>query len=862
MPASPPQRADPVDQYRHRLLAIGGGPDELVPPTGSSAAEAIRDAVTAMGRRGLLAARAETARLAEDDGITYGLADLPADDEGHPPSRPWHIDPLPVVIDATEWRPLERGLQQRAVLLDAILDDVYRGRRLIRRGLLPPEIIVGHPGFLPQLDGVRLTGPSQLVLTATDLGRDADGTWRVFGDRTAAPSGAGYAMATRRIVTTVMAGLHRNARLARLRGFFHLMTRALQDVAPAGADAPRGVLLGPGATSETNYEHGFLASLLGFTLVEADDLIAREGHIHISAGERSSRVDVILRRTDAEFCDPLELRADSRLGVAGLVEAARLGNTAVVNPLGAGVLESAALQAFLPGLCRALLGEDLLLPATETFWCGDAAHLRHALDTMDHLVFKPVAGQPGAHAIPGWRLSRSEQDDLRRRVTHRPGEWTAQDPLPMSTAPVITANGLEPRRFVLRTFGVSQGGRVHIMPGGLGRVAPDPDSVLVSNAAGALAKDVWVLADQSADAAPTALGSTGASRAARPGTVLAPRVADNLFWLGRYAERVEATARLLRVTDDLVEDNALRSGTLGGSVMQAMVQAALEVTGVRVDRTSRGDASPLDAVRAMVLRRRTRGTVRHGAARLVAAAAEVRDNMPDDLWRVLSNLDRTLAALPPDEARLQPQLDSVIESTLALSGILAESLVRDESWGFIDAGVRLERAVATLSLIGATLTAVRPPALDGQVAEAVLSVGESTITHRRRTVQGVGPVLPTQSAILLLLLDPANPRSVAFQLTRLATALRVAGDPTLAARLDPALSRLQALDAARLCEGDRDPLTGEIRHLTGLLEGLSDALTRRHFRRHAPTRTLPTDWAPAVGDVVAVGVPPTAGGGR
>lgn len=801
----------------------------------------VTSAIDSLGLGGLLAARAEARRLVEDDGIRYGQA-AAGDDGPAGRGRSWVIDPLPVVIGTREWSTLEAALRQRAELLQLLHDDVYGPRRLVSERVLPAEVVLGHPGFIRTVDGLA---HQRLVLGATDLARAADGQWTVIADKTSAPSGAGYAMANRRVTSRVLASVHRTASLARLRGFFHTMANALGGVAGTDVEMPRVVLLSPGAGTETAFDQGFLATLLGFPLVEGDDLNVRDGRVWIRSTGRREPVDVVLRRVDSEFCDPLELRSDSELGLPGLVEAARRGAVGLANPLGAGVLENAGLTPFLPAIAQRLLGEDLALPSAQTWWCGDPSSRSHVLANLESLVVKPIGRGLVVSARFGWEPSADQRDDLRREIEAHPWAWVGQEPIAMSTAPVVTPSGLAPGRFVLRTFGVSDAEQHHVMPGGLGRVNTDASSMLVSSASGALAKDVWVLAEDSTGvrdwSAPSAQPQPMLVRLQRR-TAVAPRVADNLFWVGRYAERAEGTARLLRVADDLAQDHAQRPDTPGAATMEVMVQAAAALTGVVPQA---GDGS-VDHLRAMVGAGTQPGTVAHACRRLVAAAESVRDQLSQDIWHILSRLDRTLASPPPSDAQLRPQLDTVLEALLAVAGVVHESMVRDQTWGFLDGGIRVERGLHTVSLLRATLALERPPIIDGQVTESVLEACESILTHRRRTASGEGPAWPIHSATSLLLVDTGNPRSVAFQVDRLIGALRLAGDDSLVADAAALAATLAALDLVELCADDRSALLATLADVGDTLRAISSSLSALYFGRKPTQRVLVGDWARAV----------------
>ncbi len=854
--------------YRELNGLNGHGVDELLARDGSPHARSADLAATVdlLGVPGLVARRAQADRLVEDEGVTYGTA--PTGPDGEPlrtPASRWAVDPLPVVIDREAWQALEPAIAQRAELMDRVLADLYGPRELLRRGLVPAEVVFGHIGYVRQADGIRLPGPRQLFLHAADLARDSSGRWCVLGDRTQAPSGAGYAMENRRIVSRIMPGLYRDSGLLRLRTFFHTVRAALQEVAPATAEAPRVVLLTPGPGSETAFDQAFLSTLLGYPLVTGEDLTVRSGRVFMRSLGKLEPVDVVLRRVDAWFADPLELRPDSRLGVAGLLEAGRQGNVSVVNGFGSGVLENPGLLPFLPAVARALLDQDLLLPSAPTWWCGDPASRRLVLGRLEQLVVKPLSQGVTRASRFGWELSGRQLDDLCRRIEAEPLMWCAQEPVEMSTAPVVTRAGLEPRRLTLRTFAVAQGGRYHVLAGGLGRVADRPSSHLVSNASGAVAKDVWVLAgsDQgewAADLAPRPVllaAAAGEYVSAAP-TALPPRVGENLFWLGRYAERAEDAVRLLRVVDDLAEDWSLRPATVGWTTLRIMLETLTRATATFPGFVGPGAedllAAPRRELLALVVDATRPGTLAYAVRRTVEAAHAVREQLSLDTWIVLGSLDRVLDELAQrveagagfvaaDEPALQPVLARVLEGLLALAGLGAESMVRDAGWYLMDAGRRLERALQVLALLRHTLVREQPPAVEHLVLESVLIAGESIITHRRRHQGRAQPA----TVLDLLLLDRHNPRSVALQLDRLAEDLRhLPGNgpasTALPGRLRETVALLRETDSMLAGQADPDGSRPQLAQaLDAVLTGLSDlglAMELAHFAPLSPPRPI------------------------
>lgn len=419
---------DLLDAYR----PVAGAYDELHDGADvRSHWNPVARAVRRLGPSELADRTREARRLLVDDGVTYNVTSGTASTP-----RQWLLDPLPVVIASEEWAAIEIGLAQRAELLDLILTDLYGSRRLLADGLIPPEVVYGHPGFLRECDQVRLPGDHQLFQAAFDLGRGEDGSWAVLADRTQAPSGIGYALENRVVASRVLPDLYREADVVRLAPFFRELRAALQRVAPASAGPPRIVVLTPGPWSETAYEHGALATYLGYPLVQGADLRVRDGRVWVRTLGRMEPVHVIVRRVDASYCDPLELRPDSTLGAPGLLEACRVGNVSVVNTLGSGVLENPGLIPFLPRLAQVLLGHDLVLPSVASWWCGAPRSLDHVLANLDHLVLKAVAPTP--ITVLGQDLSAADRADLAARIRAQPEAWTAQEPVALSTTPTFT----------------------------------------------------------------------------------------------------------------------------------------------------------------------------------------------------------------------------------------------------------------------------------------------------------------------------------------------------------------------------------------------------------------------------------------
>lgn len=697
-------------------------------------------------------------QLIHDNGVTYNIY---GDSRGL--DRPWSLDPIPLAVDEKEWQIIENGLAQRATLLNMILADCYGPQRLMADGLLPPELVLGYPNFLRPCHGVKLA--RWLHLYAADLGRQPGGGYCVISDRTQAPSGAGYALENRIVLSRALPDIFRACSVQRLAAFFRQMREMLASMAPRRKENPNIVLLTPGPYNETYFEHAYLARYLGYTLVEGADLTVRDGRVFLKTLGGLQPVDVILRRLDDDFCDPLELRSDSSLGVAGLVQAVHLGNVAVVNALGSGLVESAALMPMLPTLCRRLLGEELKLPSAPTWWCGEPSALGYVLDNLRRLVVKPVMPSVNVKPVFGETLSADELQMLQQRIRQRPMDFVAQQQLPLSTAPVLTRGAFEPRHVALRVHLTAAGDGYAGMPGGLARFSATPDTLNVSMQHGGGSKDTWVLTSGPVDTF-SLLPITGQSVVvSRSGSDLPSRVAENLFWLGRYVERAESLCRQLRGL--LLRVASQGSGEVGpetAALFALLVNAdandplpLLKHTGINVGGVEEllaitADAAHPGSLAAILTNARSLGAV-------------LRDRLSVDAWRIIHGFDR---GLPAQVARRSPQmsdvltaLDNLIVMFAALSGLAAESMTRGFAWRFLDMGRRLERAIETLRLLRCTVV----PAGAGQalLLELVLEIADSSMTYRRRYLTDLQP-----AAVLdLLLQDEGNPRAVAFQLVSL-----------------------------------------------------------------------------------------------
>jgi uncharacterized circularly permuted ATP-grasp superfamily protein/uncharacterized alpha-E superfamily protein len=801
----------------------GVGYDEFLDHDGNvrPAWHELADTLADRGRAGLDQLRSVMHSLIDNDGITYTEVDPQRDGpSGGLEPRPWSLDVLPIVLSAADWDVLEAGLVQRSRVLDAVLADLYGPRRLLTDGALPPELVFAHPGYVRAASGIEVPGHHQLFMHGCDVSRLPDGCFEVNADWTQAPSGAGYALADRRVVAHAIPDLYEKIAPRPTTPFAQALRLALIDAAPDVAQDPMVVVLSPGIYSETAFDQAYLATLLGFPLVESADLVVRDGKLWMRSLGTLKRVDVVLRRVDALYTDPLDLRADSRLGVVGLVEAQRRGTVTVVNTLGSGILESPGLLRFLPELAERLLGEPPLLHTAQVYWGGIAGELSHLLANLPSLLVKSTVG---SETIVGPALSSSQLADLSAQIQSMPWQWVGQELPQFSSAPTDHAGVLSSAGIGMRLFSVAQRGGYAPMIGGVGYVlAPGPAAYTLQTVA---AKDVWVRPTARARAETITLPSapTPVKTAAGTWGISSPRVLSDLFWMGRYGERAENMARLLIVARDRFHVWRHQQNTEESECVPVLMGALGRITGT--DTGADHDHAEIIAIAPSTLWSLTVDPNRPGSLiqsvdGLGLAARAVRDQLSNDTWMVLTSVERELVhrSEPPQSlAEADTLLASAHARTLAgmltLAGVASESMVRDVGWAMMDIGKRIERGLWLTKLLEATLIEARSAAAEQTVIESTLVACESFVIYRRRTVGQV-----SMAAVMeLMLFDANNPRSLLYQLERLRADLKELPGSSGASRpertVDEISTRLRRSHPDELEQVDDDGQRGELAEL-------------------------------------------------
>jgi uncharacterized circularly permuted ATP-grasp superfamily protein/uncharacterized alpha-E superfamily protein len=790
-------------------------------------------------------------RLLRESGATYHVYGDPLGTE-----RPWQLDPIPYVIAAADWQSLERGLVQRAQLLNLVLADCYGPQRLIRSGKLPSAVVFGQRGFLRPCHGIKPAGDVFLHLYGVDLAKSPDGRWWALSDRTQNPSGAGYALENRLVVSRILPETFREGHVQRLAGFYRSLQLGFADLGSRRNDQPRVVILSPGPFNETYFEHAYLARYLGYTLVEGEDLTVRDDRVYLKTLSGLEPVDVILRRVDDDFCDPLELRNESMLGVPGLVQALRAGNVVVANALGSGLVQTPALMSFLPSLCRELLGEELRLPSVATWWCGQRAARDHVEADLENLIVKPIAPMPGFEPTLGEGLSDPQRSELIARVRFQPHLFVAQEAVTLSTAPSWNGRQLVPMPVVTRAFLVASKGSYRLMPGGLTRVASDATSPKISMQRGGVSKDTWVLTDGPVESITLLQGAGGRGELQRIGHNLPSRIASSLFWMGRYVERAESTARIARAAVfRLTVESSAEASRLVGPLLAPLIRLgqmkAPDRKATEADWYLRAERELLRAI----LHRNNPGSLGVCVSHIERIATLLRDRMSLDVWRVLGNLDEPFTTCT-GQGRVEltevlELLNKVILGLAGFRGLAMDNMTRAQGWRFLDMGLRIERAVYLCETLLGALAAPDPD--DTSLLDALLEIGDSSLTYRSRY-----NLVPQIAAVFdLLLLDELNPRSLLYQLRTLQEHLdRLPGERNGApvsprqSLLLECLSSLRRVDPRELSVPGVAPLEtrlAEVLRLTLVnLPALSEELAQAYFA-HA-TMSRPDDPAePAEG---------------
>jgi uncharacterized circularly permuted ATP-grasp superfamily protein/uncharacterized alpha-E superfamily protein len=701
-------------------------------------------------------------RLLKENGVTYNIH---GDPKGL--NRPWELDMLPFLISKTEWNRIETGLTQRAELFNLLLKDIYGERKLIKNGLLPMELVYRHSGFLRQCAGISFEQKNSLILYAADLARGTDGKIWIVNDRTQAPSGSGYALENRTAMARIMPELFNGLKVRHLQPYFNTLRNTLNEIAPHQHHNPRIVILTPGSNNETYFEHSYLATYLGLTLVQGNDLVVKDSFVWLKTLGGLEKVDVILRRVDDIYCDPLELKEDSQLGIPGLLQVVRRGNVSIANPLGSSILENPGLMPFLENICQYFFGKDLIMSNIASWWCGQPKEMEYVLENLSSLVIKRIYRDSGARtSIDASGLSYKQLDELKARIKAAPQLYVGQEKVFISPSPSLIDGKIAPRNCLFRSFLVSNGESYTLMAGGLSRSSSDEGNFVISNQMGGLSKDTWIIAPEP-DRIIDVLKEPVEAEFAYSRSVLPSHTAENLFWVGRYTERVLGNARFIRtvvqyVTEGnrLLEKNDIHTEQY---LLRALTRYTFTYPGF-LDEKEFEDTWP--ELKNILFNEHRPGSLKSNYNLFSGVVFAVREHWSTDAWRLLRSMEDEWLSVHDQQnvhmAVINP-LNNLITSMIAFMGLNRESISREHGWAVLDAGRKVEFSLLLVNMLLALIIEKHDEEVDYNLQESVLISNESLVNYRykyRAPIQ-----LPL--VLELMLFDPNNPRSLLYQIERL-----------------------------------------------------------------------------------------------
>jgi uncharacterized circularly permuted ATP-grasp superfamily protein/uncharacterized alpha-E superfamily protein len=796
----------------------------------------------------------DVSKQLRENGVTYNVY---GDPDGL--NRPWNLDPVPMIFGSEDWSITEKGLVQRANLLNFILDDLYGSRTLIKDGLIPFELIYNHGGFLRQLDKIKLQGEQQLIQYSADLARGPDGKMWVLHDRTDAPSGAGYTFENRAAMTRVFPDLVRENQVSKISSYYQTFRNTLSHLSVNNKENPRVVLLSPGATNETYFEHAYISSFMGFTLAFGDDLTVSNGYVWLKTIKGLEKVDVIIRRVDDVFCDPLEFRSDSQLGVVGLMEAVRQKKVLVVNPLGCRILENPALMAFLPKLSRHILKEELILPSVATWWCGQQKELNYVIANIKTLIIRQIYRGESNKSVYGGELSKLELDDLVNKIKKYPYLYTAQEMVDFSTTPSWIDSKLEARNSVFRSYVVAdtEQKEYKVMPGGLSRSSPKKGVFIVSNQSGGISKDTWVLGNKQDAIKHVSNKDLTVQRSVK--IALPSRTGEHLFWLGRYMERSTFTVRLLRIVLLTYNESDKNIHEQEDEVLSTLLKSLTALTGTLPGFTEdKLLKKPETELLALALDLTKTGSLAHSIQSMLSNSYAVRDRLSLDTWRILDSISEetlNMRKYASNLTQIYRGLDSLIVKLMAFYGLNIDNMTREVTWHLLNTGRFIESAINNCTIILSLLTKKLDTESDKSLMEDVLRCNESLVTYRYHYRSN----LEISGVLSLLILNEENPRSVLYQILK----IQYHSDGLPQAENEEGLSEIQkklleATTKIRLCDlekmvatvGDENEYDQLIVFLTEIISLLKDSsyLIFEQYFSHTQNRysMIQTDLLPEI----------------
>ncbi|MBP9489965.1 MAG: circularly permuted type 2 ATP-grasp protein [Aliarcobacter sp.] len=702
----------------------------------------------------------------EDNGVTYNIYNDP---EGN--NRRWNLDPIPLVLTSTEWDEISKGLKQRAKLLNLIFKDLYTDQRLIKEGIVPAEIIFAHKSFIPEVFNFENKDYYSMRFYATDISRGPDGKFWVINDRTQSPSGLGYAIENRLTMNSISDDLYPNVEILKMAKFIEGFKNMLKSLSTSNQDNPLIALLTPGPLNETYFEHSYISSFLDLTLVQGEDLLVKNNQLWLKSLNGLRKVDTLLRRVDSQYCDPLELRNDSRLGVAGLVNVIRKDNLSMINPIGVGILENIGLNPFMKNIAKYFLNEDLILPQIATWWCGQKKELDFVLQNIKNLIIKKIDRTDNIEVYFANRLNDEDLKNLIEKIKKNPHYYVGQEIIDFSTTPSFTKGKIEPRNTVIRAFSYLHEEEYHVMPGGLIRVSPTKDSLVVSNQKGGTSKDLWILG-KSEDSAGNNIFKNRSFIDSRLENISTKR-AENLFWLGRYLTRSITTARILRFNlKNMLNLNRYDDNTNSRKTNRILNIALTHLTMTYPGFLDEKSIFPLKEIISLIRDKNRVGTLSFTLDMLSNLNSSVKNLLTMEAWRIYEKMQKEWNAYGKKEFLTNKdhinELDTLLIYLMAYKELIDESIFKEQGLILYDIGCKIEISQLLISKLRSLLTQKLDKLIEYDVLDSMLNSYESYNSYRAYYKSS----LALENVLDFLVFNTKYPKSLIYIINQLLADLK------------------------------------------------------------------------------------------
>lgn len=774
----------------------------------------------------------------EDNGVTYNIYNDP---EGN--NRRWNLDPIPLVITSQEWEEVSKGLRQRAKLLNLIFKDLYTEQRLIKEGIVPAEIVFGHKSFIPEVFNFKNKDYYSLRFYASDISRGPDGKFWVINDRTQSPSGLGYAIENRLTMNSISNDLYPNVEIKKMAKFIEGYKNMLKSLSPSNQENPLIALLTPGPLNETYFEHSYLSSYLDLTLVQGEDLLVKNNHLWLKSLKGLRRVDTLIRRVDAQYCDPLELKNNSHLGVAGLVNVMREDNLSMINPIGVGILENIGLNPFMKNIAKFLLDEELLLPQIATWWCGQKKELDFVLENLKNLIVKKIDRTDNIEVYFANKFDEQQLLELSEKIKKNPHYYVGQEIIDFSTTPSYSKGKIEPRNTVIRAFSYLDEDNYQVLQGGLIRVSPSKDSLVVSNQKGGASKDLWILGKDE-EFIGNNIFKNRAFFDSRLENISTKR-AENLFWMGRYLSRAITTARMIRFNlKSMLNINRYDDNTNSKQTTKILNTALTHLTMCYPGFLDEELKQPLAEIISLIKDKNRVGSLSFSLSLLSNLNASVKNLLTMEAWRIYEKMQKEWNNYNKREVLSYKdhinELDKLLIYLMAYKELIDESIFKEQGLILYDIGCKIEISQLLISKLRSLLTLKLDKLLEYDVLDSMLNSYESYNSYRAYYKSS----LDLKNVLDFLLFNTKYPKSLIYIITQLLEDLKELPKNSHSSRLSnfeepvfKAFSMITLANSNKLLEIKEDEfiykeLENFLSIISDLLSKTSEELTKTYFSHY------------------------------